>query len=211
MRKEDIILSALTKDAEFVKKAIPHIEPEFFHEQSEKTVFKLIHEFYFKYNKLPTRDILSLQLEESKDISESDFESTKSVLQSAFTDVYEYDAQWILDETERFCRDKAIYNAIMESVAIIQGSNTKRSDGEIPKLLQDALSISFNDGVGHDYFSDAERRFEFYHRVDERIKSSIDLMDKVTNGGIPRKTLNCFVAMCVHPDTPITVRLKKKM
>ena len=193
MKKEDIILSALTKDAEFVKKAIPHIEPEFFHEQSEKTVFKLIHEFYFKYNKLPTRDILSLQLEESKDISETDFESTKSVMQSAFTDVYEYDAQWILDETERFCRDKAIYNAIMESVAIIQGSNTKRSDGEIPKLLQDALSISFDHSLGHDYIEDAQARWEFYNSKENKIPFAITLLNTVTGGGINRRTFNLAI------------------
>ena len=194
LRKEEIILSALTKDAEFVKKAIPHLTEEFFHDQSERTVFKLISDYYFKYSKLPTRDVLALQLEESKDISESNYDSTKTVLLSAFNDTYEYDEQWILDETERFCRDKAIYNAIMESVAIIQGSNKKRSDGEIPKLLQDALSISFDHSLGHDYIEDAQARWEFYNSKENKIPFTISLLNTVTGNGVNRRTLNFVVA-----------------
>ena len=210
MRKEEIILSALTHDPEFAKKVMPHMQADFFQDRKEKTVFKLIDDFYSKYEKLPTRDVLTIEFEDLKDVPESEYEETKEVLKAAFTDTYEYEPQWLLDETEKFCKERAVYNAIMKSVMIINGEDKKLTEGQIPGLLQDALSISFDNDVGHDYFRDARDRFEFYHRIDSRVKCGIDLMNKVTDGGLPRKTLSAFVAMCVHPDTLVTVRLRKK-
>jgi replicative DNA helicase len=194
MRKEEIILSALTKDFDYAKKVIPHIQPEFFQDSKEKNIYKLIEQFFSAYGKLPTKDVLSLQLEELENIPESEFDDTKSVLKSAFTDVYEYDSQWLIDETERFCKDRAVYNAIMQAVLIINGDDKKHTEGQIPGLLQTALSISFDHAIGHDYFTDAQHRFEFYSMKESRIPCSIDLLNKVTTGGIPRKTLNMFVA-----------------
>lgn len=195
MRKEEIILSALTKDYEFTKKAIPHIQAEFFQDRKEKAVFKLFESFYTRYSKLPTKDVSMIEFEELKDVPETEYEETKEVLKSAFVDEYEYDRQWLLDETEKFCKERAVYNAIMKSVMIINGEDKKHSDGEIPKMLSDALSISFDNDIGHDYFRDAEARFEFYHRKDARIKCGIDIMNKVTDDGIPRRSLNIFAAM----------------
>lgn len=194
MRKEEIILSALTKDTEFVKKAIPHIQPEFFQDRKEKTVFKLINDFYARYSKIPSKDVLTLELQELKDVPETEYEDTKDVLKAAFTDQYEYEFQWLLDETEKFCKERAVYNAIMQSVMIINGEDKKRSDGEIPKMLSDALAISFEHNVGHDYFKDAEKRFDFYHRKESKIPFLLDLCNKITNNGVTRKTLNMFVA-----------------
>lgn len=194
MRKEEIILSALTKDIGFAKKAIPHMSHEFFQDRKERIVFKLINDFWTKYSKIPTKHILDLELGSSKDVPEDDFEDVKEVLKTAFTDVYEYDLQWLLDETEKFCKERAVYNAIMKSVMIINGEDKKTSEGEIPTMLQHALSISFHLDVGHDYFNDSKKRYEYYHRVESKIASNVDILNKVTGGGVNRKTLNILVA-----------------
>lgn len=211
MRKEEIILSALTKDAEFTKKVMPHMQADFFQDRKEKIVFQLIDSFYTKYQKLPTKDVLTIELDELKNVPESEFDDTKEVLKSAFVDSYEYEPQWLLDETEKFCKERAVYNAIMQSVMIINGEDKKRSEGQIPSMLQDALAISFDNDIGHDYFRDAKNRFEFYHRKENRIPCSIDILNKVTDSGLPRKCLAIAAAMCVHPDTLITVRLRKRI
>lgn len=194
MRREDIILSALTKDSEFVKKVMAHLQPEFFQDMSERVTFKLIHSFYVRYSKLPSRDVLMLEMESAKDIPEDSFDSVKTTLTSAFVDSYEYDDQWLIDETEKFCKERAVFNAIMQSVKIINGDEKKMTEGQIPGLLQSALSISFDHSIGHNYFADAEARFKFYSQTESKIACDIDLLNKVTNGGVNRKTLNMFVA-----------------
>jgi replicative DNA helicase len=194
MRKEEIILSALTKDSEYTKKVIPHVKGDYFQDRSERVVFDLIDAFYSKYSKLPTKDVLTLELENLKNVSEADYEGVKSTLKSAFEDEYEYDAQWLVDETEKFCREKAIYNAIKTSVLIINGEDKKLTEGQIPGILQDALGISFDHAIGHDYFANAQERFEFYNRKETRVQCDLELVNKITSGGIPRKTLNMFIA-----------------
>lgn len=170
------------------------MQKEFFQDRKEKTVFSLVSSFYEKYGKLPTYDVLNLTLDELKDVPETEFEDTRQVLKSAFADQYEYDDQWLLDETEKFCKERAVYNAIMKSVMIINGEDKKSDEGQIPKMLQDALSISFDHAIGHDYFADAAQRFQFYNQKENRIPCSIELLNKVTSGGIPKKTLNIVVA-----------------
>ena len=194
MRREELILSALTHDTEFTKKAIAHLRSDFFQDISEKISFTLIESFYKNYSKLPTHDIMSVELENSKDIPENSYEDVKSTLKSAFKDTYDYEYQWLLDETEKFCKEKAVYNAIMMSVKIMNGDDKKHTEGQIPSLLQDALSISFDHNIGHDYFNDAQARFDFYSQIDSKIACKLDLLNKVTNGGVNRKTLNMFVA-----------------
>ena len=194
MRQEEIILSALTKDFDYAKKVIPFLQPEFFMDGKEKTTFKLIDTFYTKYQKLPTRDILMLCVESVKDIPEHEYEDTRNVIKEAFDSKYEYDAQWMLDETEKFCKDKAVYNAIMKAVLIINGEDKKTGEGAIPGLLQDALSITFDKKLGHDYFEDAQARYDFYHATSSKIPFTLELLNKVTNGGVNRKTLNLVVS-----------------
>lgn len=194
MRQEEIILSALTKDIDYAKKVLPHLKTEFFSDRNEQVTYKLIDEFFTKYQKLPTRDILLLSIENVKDIAESDFPDTKTVIKEAFDSKYEYDRQWLLDETEKFCKDKAVYNAIMRAVLIINGEDKKTGEGAIPGMLQDALSITFDKKLGHDYFEDAAARYEFYHSVESKIPFTIDLLNKVTNGGVNRKSLNLFIS-----------------
>lgn len=194
MRKEEMILSALTHDIDFVKKVIPHIKADFFHDSSEKLVYNLVSDFYEKYSTLASKDVLSLQLSEAKNVPENEFEAAKQVLKSAFADTYEYDRQWLIDETETFCKERAVYNAISQSVLIINGEDKKRNTGQIPGMLQDALSISFDHALGHDYFTDALERFKFYNKKESKIPCSIELLNKVMNGGVNRKTLNMVVA-----------------
>lgn len=194
MRQEEIILSALTKDIDYAKKVLPHLKHDFFSDRKEQVTYKLIDEFFTKYQKLPTRDILLLSIESVKDIPESEFPDTKTVIKEAFDSKYEYDQQWLLDETEKFCKNKAVYNAIMRAVLIINGEDKKTGEGAIPSLLQDALSITFDKKLGHDYFEDAAARYEFYHSVESKIPFTIDLLNKVTNGGVNRKSLNLFIS-----------------
>lgn len=194
MRREDIILSALTKDTEYTKKVMPHLSTEFFQDSTEKILFSLFQDFYGKYEKLPTRDVLMLDMENSKIIPEDQYDGVKSTLKNAFNDTYEYDVQWLVDETEKFCKERAVYNAIMTSVKIINGDEKKRSEGEIPSMLQDALSISFDHAIGHDYFDDAAARFQFYSQKENKISCHIDLLNKITSGGMPRKSLSLLVA-----------------
>jgi len=194
IRKEEIILSALTSDSTFAKKVIPHIKAEFFQDRSEKVVYTLIQEFWNKYTKLPSKDVLNLLLSESDNIPEADFDGAKESLKAAFTDKYEYDEQWLIDTSEQFCRDRAIYIAIMAAVQIINKEDKKRTEGEIPKLLSDALAIQFDRNIGHDYFEQSDDRWEYYNKKTAKIPFLLERFNKVTNGGAERKTINFFVA-----------------
>jgi hypothetical protein len=119
--------------------------------------------------------------------------------------------KWLIDQTEKFCQDKAIYNAIMNSVSILDDNGeNKKSKGEIPKLLSDALAVSFDNHIGHDYVNDFDSRYDFYHRQDSRIQFDLDLFNKITKGGLPIKTLNIALAGCVHPETKVKIRYRKR-
>ena len=117
---------------------------------------------------------------------------------------------YLIDQTEHFCQDKAIYNAIMNSIKIIDGSDKKLDKGSIPALLNEALGVSFDSNVGHDFLENAEDRYEFYHRIEDRISFDLDLLNIITKGGLPKKTLNVILAGCVHPDTLVRVRFKPR-
>lgn len=194
MRVEPIILYAMLNDAEFIRKVFPHLKNDYFQKRSEGTVFSLIHKFYSEYAKLPPKDVLSLELESINGLSEDDYSDTKDVIKDLFTYDYKYEPDWLLKETEKFCKDKSLYNAIMHAVKIINGDDKKYSENQIPTLMQEALAVSFDHNVGHDYFADAAERYEFYHRKETGISTSIELLNLVTNGKIPKKTLNLIMA-----------------
>jgi archaellum biogenesis ATPase FlaH len=158
-------------------------------------VFKEINEFVNKYKSLPTHEALVINFTESKSLTETQVKTSVNLL----NEIHEHredpsEEQWLIEQTEKFCQDKAIYNAIMESVSILDDKNHKTSKGEIPKLLSDALGVSFDSHIGHDYINDAEERFDFYHRVEERIRFDLDFFNKITKGGLPVKTLNIALA-----------------
>ena len=194
-RLETTILKNLLYNEEYTRKVLPFIKPEYFSDQIEKLVFKEVFEFVNKYKNLPTHEALVINFTETKNLSEPQVrESIELLNKIKETKDETVELKWLTEHTEKFCQDKAIYNAIMESVTILDDKNGKKSKGEIPQLLADALGVSFDSNVGHDYMQDFDERYDFYHRVESRIKFDLDIFNKITKGGLPIKTLNIALA-----------------
>ena len=196
MRIEETILRNLIYNEEYTRKVLPFLDNKYFHDFSEKVLFEEVAKHVSTYNNCPTRETLEISLGALGTVSEDQF---KDLISSV--DVMEkdkdnpVDIEWLMAETEKFCQDKALYNAIMGSIEIIDDNKkTTTGTGEIPKMLSDALSVSFDPNVGHDYIEDSEERFEYYHAVEERIPFDLDLMNKITKGGLPKKSLNVIMA-----------------
>lgn len=193
MRIESVILRSLLHDEAYLRKALPFVKPEYFSDSAERNVYGVISDFVQKYNARPTADALAVMVSDQRGLSESDFKRSGEIVES-LREAGETDVAWLTDETEKFCQERAIYNAIMESISIIDGKSKTLDKGSIPKVLQDALSVSFDAHVGHDFIEDSSNRFEYYHRVEERLPFDIDYLNSVTGGGLPRKTLNMILA-----------------
>lgn len=192
-RLEKTILKNLIYCEEYTRKVLPFIQPSYFSENIECVVFKEIQSFVNQYKSLPTHEALVINLLESKNLTEQQVKGSVKLLDELLEHKNEKsEIQWLTEQTEKFCQDKAIYNAIMESVQILDDST--KSKGMIPELLSDALGVSFDSNVGHDYLADHDSRFEFYHRKEKKIKFDLDLFNKITKGGIPIKTLNIALA-----------------
>ena len=173
---------------------MPFIQPEYFSDNTEKIVFGEIKEFVEKYKNLPTHEALVINFTESKNLTEEQVRGSIEILNQLHKNKDEpTEQQWLTEQTEKFCQDKAIYNAIMDAVQILD-SKTNKAKGEIPKILSDALGVSFDRNVGHDYISDYESRYDFYHRKEEKIPFDLDFFNKITKGGLPNKTLNIALA-----------------
>jgi hypothetical protein len=196
---------------EYAKRVIPHVMPEYFSNRAEKTFYQLVCGFYEQYNRLPPKDVLNVKLDAMSGLSADDHSSTKKILTDSYDDEYRYDMEWLMTETESFCRDKSVYNAIMKAVKIINGEDDKLSENQIPSMMQEALSVSFDKDVGHDYFENAEQRYDFYHASETKLATSIDLLNKIYSGGLTRRTLALLMGACVHPDTLVNVRIKRKI
>lgn len=211
MKLETTILKNLIFCDEYTRKVIPFIQSSYFSENKERIVFEQISEFIKKYKTLPTNEALVIDITESKTLTDQEVKGSLILLQEIIESKKEpTDIQWLIEQTEKFCQDKALYNAIMESVSILDSNTTTKNKGEIPKLLSNALGVSFDTHVGHDYINDSESRYDFYHKQETRIPFDIDLLNKITKGGIPNKTLNICLAGCVHPDTKVKIRIKRK-
>jgi len=194
-RLEQTILKNLIYNEAFTRKVIPFLRADYFSDDTERTLFKEVFEFTNKYKNLPTHEALVINLTESKTLTEPQVQSAVKLLSEIKeTKDDKVELAWLTEQTEKFCQDKAIYNAIMESVGILDDKSAKKSKGEIPKLLSDALGVSFDSNVGHDYLQDVENRYDFYHRVESRIKFDLDIFNKITKGGLPLKTLNIALA-----------------
>lgn len=191
MKIEENIIRGLLSDEEFVRRASPHLDTSFFQDRSESVVVGEITEFFAKFGTLPTKEILKIQIGQKTGISEEVFTNSFSLIDKI--EVGEQNRDWLLEQTEKFCKDRSVYNAIIESLKIIEGSDKFRSPDAIPSILQSALSISFNSAVGHSYIDDAASRFDFYTRKEERIPFDISILNKITNGGLPKKTLTCVL------------------
>lgn len=190
-----------------MRKVFPFLKKDYFMDSSDKIVYNLINEFITKYNKPPNIEALEIALQNSN-TPESQFKEVLDIL-NVLKETDSTDEQWLVDETEKFCKDKAVYNAILQSISILDSKDKQYAKDGIPSLLQEALGVCFDHSVGHDYFDNSGERYDFYHRVESRLPFDLDLFNKITQGGLPNKTLNIALAGCVHPETKIKVRIKK--
>ena len=191
-RIENKILSNLIFDEDYMRKVIPFIKDVYFDNVSEKTIFQEILDFVNEYDGLPSKSVLTIEVENRKDLSEDMFKECVTIIDS-FSDE-KVDQDWLVNSTEKWCKERAVYLALMESVKIADGKDEKKNRDAIPSILSEALSVSFDDHIGHDYFADAESRYEFYHLKEDKIKFDLDMFNKITKGGLPRKTLNIALA-----------------
>jgi len=189
---EHKILSNLIYDDEYLRKVIPFIQDIYFDVHSEKVLFQEINSFVVQYGAAPTKSVISIEVEKRTDLSEDGFKECSMVLDQLRDE--KVDKQWLVDTTEKWCKERAVYLALIESVKIADGKDKSRSRDAIPSILSEALSISFDDHVGHDYFSDADSRYEFYHKKEDKIPFDIEMFNKITKGGLPSKTLNIALA-----------------
>ena len=203
-----MIFNNLLHNEEFARKTIPFLKPEYFQDPSDKILFDILNSHILQYNSIPSKESLNIELLNRDGLSEDTYKKIKENV-NGLQKEENTKLQWLLDQTEKFCQEKAIYNAIMASIQILDDKNGTKSKGSIPQVLSDALAVSFDTHIGHDFLEDSDTRYEFYHKKEIRIPWDLDYFNKITNGGMPRKTLNIALAGCVHPDTLITVRIKK--
>jgi replicative DNA helicase len=171
---------------------LPFIKPEYFNNRHERVVFEEINKFVEKYGNQPTKEALSIELDNRKDLTDEEFKSVLNIVET-LSDA-QVDMQWLVDTTEKFCKDKAVYNAILSGIQIIEGKDKQQTAEAIPSILSEALAVAFDQNVGHDYVEDGEDRFEFYHKREEKIEFDLDYFNKITKGGLPQKTLNIALA-----------------
>ena len=187
MKIETTILKNLLQNEDYARKVLPFLNDEYFTENSDKIDYNQINNFILKYNSLPNKEALNIELGDAK-ITEEDFKDSVNLITEISKDVEEFaDLSWLLDSTEKFCQDKAIYNAVVESISILDNPKSTADKGAIPEILSDALSVSFDPHVGHDYIDDSAERFDYYHRVEERIPFDLDYFNRITKGGLPQK------------------------
>ena len=191
-RLELTILKNLIFNEDYARKVIPFIQPEYYEQRVEKIVFEEIVKFIVKYGSSITIEALNIEIDNRRDLSESENKQIGELL-SKLNDS-PVDEKWILDVTEKWCRDRAIYLALMESIHIADGNDKKKGRDAIPSILSDALAVSFDNNIGHDYLVDYEGRYDYYHKKENRLEFDLDFFNKITNGGVPSKTLNIFLA-----------------
>jgi len=175
-----------------MRKVIPFLKRDYFLENSDRLIFDRIKTFIDEYNTPPNKDALIVAIQNDKTLNEEQYKEVAGIIQEL--NPTEHNKDWLYKETEKFCKDKAIYNAILNSIAIIDGRDAGKTQDGIPQLLQDALGVCFDNNVGHDYLENADNRYEFYHRVESRTPFDLDYFNKITNGGLPNKTLNVVLA-----------------
>jgi replicative DNA helicase len=190
---EKTILKSLLRNENYCRKVIPFLKSEYFSNE-DKVLFEQINDFILKYNKRPTADALEIEINSLVKITEEEVKACKSALTSFDESKEETSEEWLIDKTETFCQEKAIYQAMMLSIEIMNGQNKTLGKGSIPHVLTEALSVSFDPNIGHDFFQDVEKRYDFYHRVEERIPFDLEFFNKITKGGLPKKTLNIILA-----------------
>ena len=188
---ETVILEHLIYDEVYARRTLPYIKSSYFSDPNEKIIFEEIYNYVNKYNGLPTKEALIIEIDGKGNISDKQFGEIKERISSI--EHNKADEKWLVDTTEKWCQEKSLYNAIMESIAIIDG-NSKNEKGAIPEILSEALSVSFDPYIGHDFLDNAEERYDFYHKKEERIPFDLSYLNDITKGGLPKKTLNIVLA-----------------
>ena len=192
---ELVLLEALLFREDFYKKVIPFIKTEYFHRKPVQMVYTCIHDFVMRYNACPSKDAMSICLEKHKGVSQTEYDQCIEMLNDFNKkSAEEHNLDWLVTETENFCKEKALYNGIMESIQIMDGKSKDKIRTAIPSILSDALAVSFDTNIGHDYLEDSEARYEFYHKTEKRIPFDLEFFNTITNGGTPTKTLNIVMA-----------------
>jgi replicative DNA helicase len=191
-RVEFLVLKNLLHNEDYLRKSIPFIKPDYFQDHNQKIVFEEILDFVTQYNQVPTQEVLSIEIEKRNDINEQSFKELIQLVNCLDEQPSEY--EWLLNTTEKWCRERAIYLALMESIQIADGQDSKKTPDAIPSILSDALGVSFDNHVGHDYLQDYEERYELYHKKESRIEFDLEYFNKITKGGLPNKTLNIALA-----------------
>ena len=189
---ETLILRNLIFNEEYLRKVVPFIKSDYYEDHSQKILFEEILKFVQEYNEPPTKEVLCIEVEKRSDINDSSFKEITQLI--SYLEDAPTDFDWLVDTTEKWCRDRAIYLALMESIGIADGQDEKKNRDAIPSILSDALAVSFDNHIGHDYLQDYEERYESYHRVENKIPFDLEFFDKITKGGLPNKTLNIALA-----------------
>ena len=189
---EFLVLKNLLHNEEYVRKVIPFVKADYFEDRTQRIVFEEIIKFVEDYNKPVTKEILCIETEKRQDITDDSFKEIRNLIGNLDDQPSEFD--WLVNTTEKWCRDRAIYLALMESIHIADGNDDKKNRDSIPTILSDALGVSFDTNVGHDYLIDYEKRYESYHRKEDKIEFDLEYFNKITKGGLPNKTLNIALA-----------------
>ena len=193
MSIEELILSQLMENESFTRRVLPFLKEEYFQDRTDRTIFIHIRDFLTKYNNPPTKEAVIISLDNDSSINQDEYNTCTEKV-NGFGSEIEQDQDWLTDQTETFCKDKAVYNAIMESIHIIDGKSSTKTENAIPNILSEALSVCFDDHIGHDYIEDSDERYDFYHKVESRIAFDLDFFNTITSGGTPNKTLNICLA-----------------
>ena len=190
---EQTILSGLLHNEDYMRRVVPFLTDDYFDDFSEKSVYKSIVSYISDYNGVPTKEALRISIEEKSNISDDQYQSISQIITALDYDE-KTDIEWLVDKTEKFCQDKAIYNAVRESILVLDGQHKDLDKGSIPELLSTALGVSFDQAIGHDFLEQPEDRFDFYHTKEDKIGFDLDLFNKITKGGLSRKSLSIALA-----------------
>ena len=189
---EQLVIKNLLLDEEYVRKALPFIKSEYFSELTGRKLFTVVTKYFTDYSAIPTKEALKIEVGQVDDISDDQHKDIVKAIDNIDAEKSEFD--WILDTTEKWCKERALYLALMESIKIAEGNDEKRAAGAIPTILSEALAVTFDNHIGHDYLEDYEERYEFYHQKEEKIPFDLEFFNKITKGGLPNKTLNVALA-----------------
>jgi replicative DNA helicase len=195
MKLEQTILKTLICNEDYLRKVLPFLKSDYFTDNSERIIYNEIASFTETYNSSPSVEAVGIAIKERRNLTTEEVQRCEDYLKEIEVNKQtETEIQWLVDRTEKFCQEKAIYNAVLGSISILDGKDKNHDKGQIPKILSDALAVSFDNSVGHDYLQDSDDRFEFYHRKEERIPFDLEYFNKITKGGLPNKTLNIALA-----------------